>query len=270
MDAPLAGIRALVTRPAGQAAALAQAIRAAGGFALELPLLEIEPLGADDHAGRAALAATLDALDRYAIAIFVSSNAVRMLLAELQRAARSVPATLRCVAVGGATARCLREAGIDCSAGAAAMDSEELLAHPALAAVGGQRIVIFRGVGGREHLARELAARGARVDCCALYRRRAPALAPGELPALLARERIDALLLSSGEGLANLLALLGEEAAGTIAARIAVVTPGERVAALARAAGFTNVHAAVNATDVAMLAALGAVAASIRQRTPTA
>ncbi len=267
MTASLAGVRALVTRPPGQGEALAQAIRDAGGVALEFPLIEVVPLAEDE---RATLTGVLAALDRFTIAIFVSSNAVRALLAELRRSERTLPATLRCLAVGAATARCLREAGIACAAGATTMDSEELLALPELGAVAGQQIVIFRGIGGREHLARELTARDARVTRCALYRRRAPSVAPGQLPALLERERINAVLLSSGEGLANLLALLGKDAAGTIMPRIVIVTPGERVASLARAAGLQLVCAAANATDAAMLALLRAVAVSICERTPTA
>ncbi len=270
MDGPLAGIRALVTRPAGQAAALAQAIRAAGGVAVEFPLLEIAPLATDDHAERTTLAATLDTLDEFAIAIFASSNAVCALLDELQRAGRRLPAALHCLAVGAATALRLREAGIACVGGAATMDSEELLARPELAAVAGQQIVIFRGVGGREHLAHELKARGASVTRCALYRRRAPASSPAQLREVLTRECINTVLLSSGEGLTNLLALLGGSAAGTIGSQLAVVTPGERVASLTRSAGFATVHAAANATDEAMLALLRAVAAPIRERTPTA
>lgn len=270
MTGPLTGIRALVTRPAGQALALVQAIRTASGVAVEFPLLEIVPLATDDRAERATLAATLNALDEFVIAIFASSNAVQALFDELQRTGGRFPSALCCLAVGAATAQRLREAGIACAGGEATMDSEELLARPELAAVAGQRIVIFRGVGGREHLADELTARGASVTRCALYRRRAPAASPAQLHEVLTRERINTVLLSSGEGLANLLALLGGSAAGTIASQLAVVTPGERVASLARSAGFATVHAAANATDAAMLALLRAVAAPIRERTSTA
>ena len=42
--AGLAGRRVLVTRPAGQAAALARLIREAGGEAVEFPALEIVPV----------------------------------------------------------------------------------------------------------------------------------------------------------------------------------------------------------------------------------
>jgi uroporphyrinogen-III synthase len=265
MREDLAGIRALVTRPAAQAAALAAAVRAAGGQAWEFPLLEIAPLDAGDVQANAAVADTLRELASFDLAIFISGNAVRELLARLRGSGRDWPARLACLAVGSATARSLREAGIDCASAATAMDSEELLAHAAIAAVASRRIVIFKGVGGRELLARELAARGARVTECALYRRRLPATSAAELLGALRAHAVNALLLSSGEALANLLGLLGGNAAGTIAPELVVVTPGERLAGQARAAGFRTVEVAANATDAAMLAALRRLAVTFRR-----
>ena len=150
------------------------------------------------------------------------------------------------------------------------MDSEELLAHPGLGPVAGRRIVIFKGVGGRDLLARVLVERGATVTQCALYRRRLPATASQrELHALIEGRAINVLLLSSAEALANLLGLPGADTAGTIPADLALVTPGERVAAQARDAGFSAVEPAANATDAAMLAALERLAATLRRRVHT-
>jgi uroporphyrinogen-III synthase len=149
------------------------------------------------------------------------------------------------------------------------MDSEELLAQPALAAAERREIVIFKGVGGRELLARTLAERGARVTECALYRRCVPSFAPGALLDVLRAKAVNVLLLSSGEALATLLGLPGGDAAGTIAADLVLVTPGERVAAEARAAGFRWVEPAANATDAAMLATLERLAATLRRKAQT-
>jgi uroporphyrinogen-III synthase len=263
----LEGIRALVTRPAGQAGPLVAAIRAGGGEAAEFPLLEIVAL---DAQASAAIDETLNRLETFDAAIFISTNAVRALLTRLADAARTWPARLQCFAIGRATAQCLREAGIECESAAAAMDSEALLAHPALAAVADRRIVIFKGVGGRELLARRLAERGATVTECALYRRRLPGTASREaLHALLRERAINVVLLSSAEALANLLGLPGADAAGTIPADLTLVTSGERVAAQARDAGFIAVEPAANATDAAMLAALERLAATIRRRVHT-
>ena len=168
MGHELRGIVALVTRPAGQGAALASAIRAAGGEALECPLLDILPLPLE--------AATLARLlTESSTAIFISTNAVAAALAAVREAGLVWPPGLRALAVGSATRDALIRAGIAAQAGeGTAMNSEELLCHPALAQVQGQGILIFKGEGGRELLAEALRARGARVEECALYRRSLP------------------------------------------------------------------------------------------------
>ena len=65
------------------------------------------------------------------------------------------------------------------------------------------------------------------------------------------------------------MGLPGADTAGTIPADLALVTPGERVAAQARDAGFSAVEPAANATDAAMLAALERLAATLRGRVHT-
>mgnify|MGYP001766426287 CR=1 FL=1 len=82
----LSGRGVLVTRPRAQAGALNDAIRAAGGDPLPLPLIEIEAL--DDTS---AVAGTAELLDRIALAIFVSANAVQHAL-DVILARRSWPA----------------------------------------------------------------------------------------------------------------------------------------------------------------------------------
>lgn len=256
MSQSLLGVRALVTRPAGQGDALVAAIRKAGGEAVALPLIRISPLGDEDAPLLSASQRILAQLESFDIAIFISTNAVGFTFATLQERGLALPSGLRCLAVGGATAARLREAGIACASGTTAMNSEELLQLPALADPGGRRVVIFKGRGGRELLARELAARGALVSECALYRREAPQLSAPELAQIIAREQINVLLLSSGDALENLLGLPGVGATGTIGAQLRCVVPGQRVAAQARRAGLNKLHIAANATDGAMLEAL--------------
>ena len=106
-------------------------------------------------------------------------------------------------------------------------------------------------------LAEELGRRGARVDELACYRRAAPELAPGELAATLAQWDIDLVMISSGEGLSNMLALLSP-AETTKFNHITLLVPSPRVANTARKAGFEQVLTAENASDSAMLRALAA------------
>lgn len=164
-DALLAGYRIAVTRPAGQATALIGRIRAAGGEALALPLLDIAPptVGMDAETLR-------DRMTRAQTIIFISPNAVRMTLRILPAAAW--PTTPRLAAIGNGTARALRAAGFnDVLAPCDGASSEALLALPELANVHGQTILIVRGEGGRDLLASTLQARGARVEHAVIYRR---------------------------------------------------------------------------------------------------
>ena len=67
----------VITRPAGQSTALAAQLEAAGIATLDFPLIEIVPV--EDVAP---LQAALVALERYALVVFVSPNAVDYAFAE--------------------------------------------------------------------------------------------------------------------------------------------------------------------------------------------
>ena len=97
--------------------------------------------------------------------------------------------------------------------------------------------------------------RGAAVDELACYRRSPPALPAGTLAARLVQWNIDVIMLSSGEGLANLQLLLSP-AETTNLNHIGAIVPSQRVAEMARDAGFSRVVTAENASDMAMLTAL--------------
>lgn len=218
--APLAGKRVVITRPAGQSEQLARLVREAGGEPLLAPAIEIRAL--EDPAPLLALAQRLGEFD---LAIFVSRNAVKSALALVERS--RWPARLRIATVGEGSREELQHFGFtDVIAPAARSDSEALLALPALQNVQGRRVVIFRGDGGRQLLGDELGKRGAIVEYATCYRRARPA-AQG-LAALWARG-VDAVALSSAEGLENFIAMLGEGAIAKLAA-VPLFVPHERVA----------------------------------------
>lgn len=250
MPGDLRGIVALVTRPEGQGDALCAAIRAHAGEAIAYPLLAIEPLSPADAEFRRAL-------EGRALAIFISTNAVARASEMLRRTGIAWPATHSCLAVGDATRAALRQAGLPVLAGdSQAMNSEELLAHPALAAVDGTRILILKGEGGRELLATTLRERGARVEELVLYRRAMPPVDPAGLAVLLRERGVNAFLANSAETLGNLLGLLARVPAGTIPADSLFVVPGERIAAEAAGRVPGRLCVARNASDASMLAAL--------------
>lgn len=251
MPDDLRGIVALVTRPQGQGGALCAAIRACGGEAVEFPLLDIEALHTPDAAFRAALSS-------HTLAIFISTNAVARARSMLERSGFPWPEALACLAVGDATRAALRDAGLPVvEAHSQAMNSEELLAHPLLRDVHGRRILILKGEGGRELLATALRARGALVEELALYRRTMPRVDDAAFADLLRERGVNAFLANSAETLANLLGLLARVPAGTIPADSLFVVPGERIAAEAAGRVPGRVCMARNASDAAMLTALG-------------
>lgn len=237
MVGPLAGRTVVVTRPRAQADALAAAIVAAGGEPFIFPLLEIGP--APDAQP---LAQALARLGDYCLAIFISPNAVDCSVPALL-ARGPWPPGLIPAAVGQGTVRALSALGVS---GAVApserFDSEALLELPELQAecVAGRRVVIFRGDGGRELLADTLRERGAEVDCISCYSRSAPACGAESLLARWRAGQLDALTVSSSEGLRYLVDMLDAEGR-TLLAKTPVFVPHARIAENAVALGLDNV-----------------------------
>lgn len=236
----LAGLSVLVTRPAAQAAALAEAISAAHGRPISFPVLEI--LGpADKQAARARLA-DLAGID---LLVFISANAVRYAFPLLPD---NIPLDLQVAAVGKATAQALQEVGLDPTlVPQDSMDSEGLLAMPQLREVRGKRILIVRGNGGRELLKETLGQRGAQVEYVEVYRRRLPQRNPANLLGNWDR-MVEAVTATSGQILDNLFTLLGEQGASLLQATPLVVV-SERIAAQAAARGCRIIYLANSASD---------------------
>ena len=244
--------RVLVTRPAGEAAdTLCAAVQEAGFLVHSQPLLELHRLQSLAPERRRMVLA----LDRYQHIIFISANAVHFGMALVEEFWPQLPVGLNWYAIGTTTASRLESFGIAALTPGSVMSSEGLLAHAALQNVKDQHVLIVKGEGGRDALVRELSRRGAVVDELACYRRSAPDLPPGELAVRLARWGIDVILISSGEGLANLQLLLSR-AETTKLKHMGLIVPSQRVARLALEAGFDQVITAENASDAAMLRAL--------------
>jgi uroporphyrinogen-III synthase len=249
----LAGRTIVVTRPLAQCAPLVEAVRGEGGDALVFPLLRILPAD-DPHP----LAEAVARIGDYALAIFISPNAadysVPAILARGPWPVGLVPA-----AVGQGTVRALAAHGVGgCIVPSGRSDSEALLAMPELATdrVAGRRVAIFRGDGGRELLADTLRERGATVDCITCYRRTGPDSGTAPLLAAWRAGRLDALAVSSSEGLRHLHDLLDDEGRRRLAATPLFV-PHARIAESARALGLEQVVLTAPA-DEGILAALRA------------
>lgn len=203
---PLAGRHIVVTRPAEQAARFASAIEAAGGVAVLFPVLTIHAI--EDVRPLLDIAARLDEFD---LAVFVSPNAVNHALAVIETR-RAWPQGLRVATIGKGSERALAQHGIrDVIAPVGRFDSEALLALPELQDMTNRRVVIFRGNGGRELLGDTLMERGATLEYVTCYLRAAPAADAASLLRRWQHRELDAIAMTSSEGLRNLYELLDAE-----------------------------------------------------------
>lgn len=235
--APFAGRHIVVTRPDEQAGSLCDAISARGGVPVRFPVLAISAL--DDTAPLDAIA---DRLGTFDLAFFVSPNAVRHALTPIL-ARRHWPGTLVVSTVGKGSERALAAFGFDhVVAPRKDFDSESVLRLPEFQpeAVHGRRVVIFRGDGGRDLLGETLRERGADVEYVTCYRRFQPPIDPAPLVELASRGALDAITLTSSEGVGNLVAIVGAERLAVLRPT-PVFVPHSRIAAHARAAGFPYV-----------------------------
>jgi uroporphyrinogen-III synthase len=234
----LAGLSVLVTRPAHQAADLCRLIEGAGGKAVQLPALEIVDV---EDKNRAASALQRAAQAR--IVIFASANAVDRALALCQAQGLDL-AKLSVLAVGPATAAALRQGGVaEVLIPQDQYSSEGLLDLPELSAprVTDQRIVIFKGVDGRQVLQEVLRDRGAEVTSVELYRCLPPRPGAGDAAFRdwLSGELFPVGLVTSGAALTNLFAMMNDEDRLRLLDSQLVVI-GERLLTLARQFGFSH------------------------------
>ncbi|MGE0383952.1 MAG: uroporphyrinogen-III synthase [Gammaproteobacteria bacterium] len=249
----LAGARVLVCRPAAQSQRLCEALRALGAEVRVLPTLAILP-AADADAARRELAE----VERSDLAVFTSANAVRHAL-ELMPALPALLHGREVLAVGEATARALRDAGVaEVLVPDADASSTGLLAMPVLQAQGvrGRTVLIVTGLGGRDLLARELAVRGARVLAARLYRRALPGHTREEIDARIGRAPIGFVVATSAETLDNLGALLRAASRADVFDATPVLA-ARRLLVQARSAGFHRpAQIAASAHDADLVAAL--------------
>ena len=240
-----------ITRPAAQAEVLIDALARVGIVAISQPLLAIESLPQIPAPVRSRVLA----LDEYQHIIFVSLNAVHFGMELINDYWPQLPQGLHWYSVGSATAAALEDFGVEVTFPPRQMSSEGLLQMHALQSVTGDNVLIVRGEGGRTTLRETLLARGARVDDLPCYRRTCPVYTPGSFLAALEKSAVRLLVITSSEGLVNLLALLSPEETTNLQLRTLLVS-SERVAEQAAEAGFKDVRIARNASAAAIVDAV--------------
>jgi uroporphyrinogen-III synthase len=179
-------------------------------------------------------------LDQFDLVVFVSPNAVTKML-DVVTEHRTWPRSLLVATMGRSSENELATCGVtNVISPKVRFDSEALLELPELQAVGGKRVLICRGDGGRELLGQTLTERGAQVAYLTCYHRIRPATDPAPLLALWEAGRLDAVTLTSSEGLVNFCSMIGRLGMAWLKNTPCFV-PHERIAEFAEREGIKNV-----------------------------
>ena len=189
-----------ITRPAHQAEKLIKRLEADGANIIAFPLLEIiKPKYPT------LIQQQVEKIAYYDMAIFISPNAVTRAFTFVDKTQLK---SLKIAAVGKKTALSLREQGLSVDYFPDKIfNSESLLALSEMQQVKNKQIAIFRGEGGRDLLRDTLQHRGASVTYLNVYARRCPADNIGLLKQHYLQDKLDIIVLTSGESLSHLLRL---------------------------------------------------------------
>jgi uroporphyrinogen-III synthase len=239
----LEGATVVVTRPAGISAALVRSSSRLGAGTVAIPGLSLRPIAYD------ASVATRGGVEDW---IFTSPAAVRF--GRDLFPPRRLRSEVRAYAVGEGSARALARHGIAATVPRERSDSKALLALPGLKRVRGRRIALVGAPGGLDLIAPTLRRRGAKVEQIHVYRRVPPRLTRRHFDALAAAKDPLITLLSSGEALENLVALLPPPLMGRLRRQTLVVSSA-RLAGIARENGFGEIVQARSAAPADLLAA---------------
>ena len=241
---PLQNIGIAITRPIDQAKKLAKLIEQAGGAPILFPLIEITPLNDYSQFER-----VMSEIGNYDWAIFISSNAVQNAMPRLVKL--GIPSNLQFAAIGPVTAKELQNFGVEeVLTPKERFDSESLLTLPEMTNVAGKKIMIIRGVGGRDVLAETLKARGAQVTFAESYQRINPQTDCDLLAQLYAENKLHGIVVTSSEAMRHLLDLTDN---ADWLKHVTLFVNHARIAELPIQLGL-KVHIAGAAGDEAMLA----------------
>lgn len=232
MFTKMAKPRLLVTRFAPHALRLANLLNAQGIFAVAQPLLDVQKT-AEFADPSPVFTKTYD----YIIA--VSRNAVDYTNQAL--AENSWPRSCYLAVGKGTQAELCRATGQTVFVPERQFDSEGLLALPCLAQIQNKRILILRGLGGRELLANSLTARAATVDYYQPYQRTAINLNGLLMVEKWQLQNINGIIISSVELLKRLLEVVPQGELNWLKTTT-IYAPSQRITEQASLAGWSNVQ----------------------------
>lgn len=235
----------LITRPNGREKHLRQLIENAGGHVIHYPVIDITP---PPKPNIKQLMLMRDTLHSFTMAIFISPTAVEQSLLYFP----VLPEHFIIVAIGSKTRDALQQQQLNVDIEASSHNTESLLndSQFQISNIEGQRILIFRGNGGRALLGDTLIQRGAQVRYVETYQRQLP-----PEPSLTRQQlnTLTAICISSYEGLDNLITLVDDT---SLMLDIPLIVPSQRAHTRAQQHGFKNIIDASNATDEATMTVL--------------
>ena len=239
-------INVLVTRAEHQAEPLCQLIEQQGWNAIRFPTLEITAVD------RQYLKQQLAMTDRYQWFIFISTNAVNFALKVNNGKIDFLQHGL-IAAVGKSTEKALLSLGVKVDlVPEQRFNTEGLLATKEMQHVQGKSCLIIRGQGGREQLASCLRDRGAKVDYLEVYSRGIPVNNEGHVSRLLEQGLLDAITITSGDALKNLLVMINETLHEKLIL-VPLIVISERIKALAEKNKFKNIVVTDTPSDAAII-----------------
>ena len=240
----------IITRPAHQSAPILHQLNTLGWRSIERPLMAIAPVADDEQAG--ALRQTIQNLDHYQAVVVVSMNAAEIGLQWMDNYWPQAPVGIDWIAVGPSTSDILSHAGLTVHCPTSGFDSEAMLTLPCLHpdTLANKKVLLWRGIGGREFLATTLRQYGATVEYAELYERQEILYTETEWQQALQQKPI--LMLSSTQALDIVCAQvpnLPEHLSG-------LIVPSHRSSDDAQRRGFQRVVTAASARDDDMLTCL--------------
>jgi len=238
----------VLTRPIAQSQALAKQLEALRYRVAIFPLLEIAALPERSEL-QIKLQTSLANLDRYAMAAFVSPNAIHAVFQQKTR----WPAHVAIAVLGEGSRLALAQYGINDTntriyspTDPLKSDSETLLHNIDLPALKGHEVVIFRAETGRELLADALTEHEIKVDKVIAYRRFAATLSEQSAQQLMALlTESSRWVISSSEALRTLEDLVMQSAGEVGVVKMHQVNlwvSHQRIAQFAEKSGFKHVH----------------------------
>ncbi len=210
----------LNTRPSDQAHQLTQNLIKIGVDVLELPLLEITPT--HQWLKQKIQFETFDCV------IFTSPNAIHHFFKKIP----IVPqwSDMPIFVIGKGSAETLLAHGFKSQPLPKEANSEGMLDLPYFQSVLNKKILLIKGVGGRQHLSKTLRSRQALLQTCVVYRRQCPKEALWTFRHLLQHHAIDIILLTSANACRHLLKLVEIEKKHQWLKQKTIITISQRIA----------------------------------------